>query len=72
MIMEKKKFVKQKMMQMKIISKSSITEYLTQKEDFLSTQKVMHISKREDSHNLIYLNAQRDFITQMKENLNLE
>lgn len=63
---------KQKIDQIKIINKVSITNYLNEKEEFLNTQKNIHISKREETQNLVYLNSQLTFIQQMKENLSLE
>ena len=41
--------------------------YLEQQQKLLITQRGMHISKREGQKNLVYLNAQIDFIAQMKE-----
>ena len=58
--------------QIQNISKSSIKIYLGEKLDFLTTQKNIHISKREGNQNLVYLNAQRDFIVKMKESLQIE
>jgi len=58
--------------QIQSIDKSFITEFLKEKEEFLTTQKNIHISERVDYQNLVYLNAQRDFITKMRESLYIE
>lgn len=43
--------------------------YLNQQQKQLTTQRGIHISKREGQKNLVYLNAQLDFIVQMKEKI---
>ena len=66
----KKKHTQQ--LQIQSINKSSITGFLKEEEEFLLQQRNIHISKREENQNLVYLNAQRDFIIKMRERLNLE
>lgn len=54
------------------ITKSSVTTFLNKQENYLTNQKSIHISKRVNNQNLVYLNAQRDFIVKMKKDLHIE
>ena len=50
---------------------SKFDSYVSKKQKFLESQIQLHISERENTHNTVYLNAQRDLLTQMKEDLKL-
>ncbi len=50
---------------------SIVESYIIKKQKFLETQVQLHISKRENTPNTVYLNAQRDLLIQMKEDLKL-
>jgi len=58
--------------QLQSITKTSVSEFLNKQEEFLTEQKSIHISKRVANQNLVYLNAQRDFIIKMRESLHIE
>lgn len=51
------------------ITKSSVSKFLNEQEEYLKEQKSIHISKRVDYQNLVYLNAQQDFIIKMRKSL---
>ena len=63
---------KQQTKQIQSITKSSVTGFLNKQEKYLTEQKSIHISKRVDNQNLVYLNAQRDFIVKMKRSFHIE
>lgn len=68
----KKKHTQQQQTQIQSITKTSVMGFLNKQEEFLTEQKSIHISKRAGNQNLVYLNAQRDFIIKMRESLHIE
>lgn len=52
--------------------KLTAKNYLAKQLKFLDQQRALHISKREDYQNLVYLNAQASFIKKMQDEVKFE